>query len=375
MIFKNKIRYIDFLLFIGIFLLAINPFLYRVIGIEEIKNTIRIIALIILILSIVVFKKKIITDKKKLILFFITTFQLIIVNNIENVNFIIIIVIAIILDNKNNTYTMKMMYIISIIEIILYIFCLVTGIIDNVQYISSTGRNRFLLGFDNANMASFFLYSIITCIFLSQNFSKKINLVFLVLAIYVVFYYTNARTFLISGITLIIMWYLLEIFGNRNHENILKKMIILVLILIFVISFCFTLIIKIIPDLNIITSGRYDIFVSYIQQNNIKTFLFGGTTLGEVDNFYLNFLYHYGIFIYIIIFLSIKKSLIKLIEYKEYEKIAFIISLLVYGIGESSLYRPEFPCVLIFWIYIFNKNKRNTFNNIIGTENNENTKK
>ena len=101
------------------------------------------------------------------------------------------------------------------------------------------------------------------------------------------------------------------------------------------------------------TSKRLGRFANYINANNLINIVFGGTTLGDVDNAFLILLYNTGILFTLLVLYMIIIAIIRLIDMKESKYIAFIISFMYLNAFESLLVRPEILISICFWCVIY----------------------
>lgn len=295
-------------------------------------------ATILLIVALFVINRNITLNEILVLVLFLLLF---VQNSDVSINLAYLLLLSLSAKYVENDSIYKIVNIINIVIVLVVIFCLGIGLVNNVVvYV----RNRNTLGFVHVNYVGLLLYSIVSSYIL---WKKDINVIEtsiilgLILFIYMI---TNSRTGCLGSLILLAMYY----FCKYCKDEYKKVMVVIYSLLIFAFPLIIQLPIFSNSFINIWLSKRPEIFQSFINSCTLKQFLFGGIDR-TVDCFYINTLYGCGIFVYLILcFLFMLAILNKLNNNKNVE-LAFILTTLLVGTLESSIMRPEILCILIFW--------------------------
>ncbi len=274
-------------------------------------------------------------------------------NGINSLNFFFIVIISIITKNVYIGELSRKFNKINLSLFLLLIGSLVTGVLHNMQYVSSMGRVRTTLGFNNPNAASQFLFSVVVIFVLSnqRHYAKRLLIGF---GGSIYFYlYTNSRTTLAAFFLFTIFYFLFKRLFKFKRITIIYYTVILSVILLICSTFLASYLLELFPQLDQFTSYRLTIFSEYIEANTISNLFFGGTLVPEVDNFYLVFLYTYGILIFIFASTIILKAVRNLLYERNQAYLAFVLTMMFIALTESSIIRPELLSVMLFWKIIF----------------------
>ncbi len=229
------------------------------------------------------------------------------------------------------------------------------GLTDNISYVVGE-RVRMTFGFNNVNAFSSLVYSFAIIFFLSKNITIK-HYMFVTGLIFIFYYYTDTRTttgaFLIYLVCFIILKVIFKQKRGKKNKNLLKAVLTIAALLPVVLSFVSPIILDKFNILDDLTSKRLGRFANYINANNLINIVFGGTTLGDVDNAFLILLYNTGILFTLLVLYMIIIAIIRLIDMKESKYIAFIISFMYLNAFESLLVRPEILISICFWCVIY----------------------
>ena len=339
------------LVYISILILAINYLLYHTINNYIYKDVLRIIALSMLLFSIIVNRKIKISNALIAIIAYLLFGVLIGSTLSYNLLFIILIIYAISYNCKVDKVKNRL-FIISTICIILYVLFYKLGIIQNT-ITNYSGRIRNTLGFDNVNALSIIVISFVCLLSCNcQKMRKIVNLLILV-GIIIITKYTDSRTLLYSTIAYISVDFIIN---NKIGKKIVNKLFSNTIFryLFLIVTFFSPLLILAITHINsaidIFLSYRGTILSNYIHSQNIINFLFGLSTNSEIDNSYILLFFAIGIigYAYIIKLFSNFFKIQKNIKYYP-----TIITMLLYGITEGVLIRPESILSVYFWYLIF----------------------
>ena len=233
---------------------------------------------------------------------------------------------------------------------------LMLGIVDNTIFYLG-GRIRYDLGFININnfpslWISFF------CIYFLYSEKKFMPIMFLLMLSFIIYRFTDTRTAFFASLLIVFIYYLMK-YMNRRFLKIGIYLFVTILFfsvfLFFIYDFSDTN-----SFLNILLSDRLYYFQKYIESQDVVNYLLGGGS-GEIDNCFLLIFCNFGIVIYLFVFLRVLKTVKLLLNFKEFDKLAFIIVMLASASVESVILRPQFMSTVVFWyIIVFYKKKNIT---------------
>lgn len=337
---------------IPLLLLGLNYVLYNAFSFDLAKDLLRIVAVSLFVIGWIL-KGNLILTKKEVFAIFLAVMA-VIFNGTLALNFLLIVVFSVCVTfNTNNiiSSSLKINGLLVLFMIILMLF----NVIDNKGYISSMGRLRYTLGFENPNVAALFYSSAIYLFIVSREKMKYSVAVLAVVCTIVLYYYTNSRTTLMALVAFLILESLNNIMKKRNMR--FTRNIFLFSSLYFV-DFLFLLNLVSIFSINQfmvfdeVLSFRISTFSRMINNADLGIFLFGGT-LKTVDNFYYMLLFQYGIFIYFFVAVLVHSSIKRMIKEENTKYIPLLVGLFLVATMESSLIRPEILVTLVVWKVIF----------------------
>ncbi len=340
----NKIEYI--LCPIALFLLAVNYLLFSFFEYGALKNIIRLgIVLIFGLMLAVQFYKK--TFKRTHIVLFFISLLLFLIDSSLAYNLLFLILLVLAFHTVDERYFYKVAFFISFALALIVLFSLLTGLQTPWIYTDAdTLRTRNTLGFTNVNSASIFFFSLMVSFLFAPKKVTFWHLGAVTVGSIILFIITDSRTPLL-GMLLLLFIYLLLL---RIPEKWSLRCFYAGVILLFATAFLWTLPFVNTPIINSLLSERPRHFANYIQQQNVWTFFIGGTNTPEIDNFYLILLYNVGIFLYGFICWILLKAGRQLIKNGRYLEISFVASMLICGVFEATLLRPELICTPLFWV-------------------------
>lgn len=345
-----KIKKIDrkiILAYIMLVVLGINYLEYAFFGNVEIKNNMRICVALLIGYAFIIRSKLYVWDA---ILLCISL--CILINGSEvSLNVFFLFLIAITFNIWELKDICKAMNFINMLSLVIVIISLFFNVVDNTNW-SYLGRTRNSLGFTNVNNAGFLAYSISTVYLLTLEKIRWKNIGLIVGFSFVVYKLTDSRTGFFALIIMLICFYFLLKTKGKLELGIWAIEILCLTSPLFWSNKYINSSIG-----NKILSLRPTIFCSYIDANTWMNFLFGGSKVPEIDNFYLIFLFGTGILFYLLFSLSILFTVKRLLNDKEYMKVAFCISMLLIGMVETYIIRPELMCVTLFWLIIYREGK------------------
>lgn len=351
---KIKINKIAVLL-LSISLITINLLIYSFFKLEINRNFLRIFA-IILVLMATFFDKKL---TYKDMLFIAIGLFILVRNGSLAINILFIIILFIELSTINNERIILMLNILQACLLTVVILSLLFGIVNNVNW-TYLGRTRNTFGFSHVNYTGLLCFSLSSLLLMGKIKNINITIALIFFVNYYIFKMTNSRTGFL-GISIMIGLYLLfQIF----NADVIKFIVVFCITFLFISPVIWESQVLNTSFFNSLLSQRPAIFFRYIQEMNIMDLLFGGAKGEEIDNFYLLLLYNTGIFIYLGCYLMVLKAAIVSVLKNKWMEVSFIISILIIGLMESSLLRPEIPCMVYFWNVAYKNNNDPQFTKI-----------
>lgn len=354
MYMKHKLRIDSNMLFLFItrilplFLLCFNYVLYNSLGVSVYKMPLRIIAMSLIIFGGVLRKKEAI-DIRIMFFFFIILLETI-YNSDETLNIIAGLLFAI-CGSDDIEEEKKVLYYVSILIVALFFLFLIFGMVESRTYISTMGRERTTLGFENPNVASLFLSSVLYLYILSKKYVNTKHLVVACSCGMLVYFYTDSRASFVSFMCFLILVVLL-----KNDK--IKKCTALVYICdsFFILHFFSMFITEKLMPLNNLLSGRISHFVNMTTEAGVSRYIFGGSPFRS-DNFYYMLMFKYGIIVYFLFLIIVHSALMRLCRNGCNKEVFYVFAHLLLGFMESSIIRPEIASVMMFWILLFSQNK------------------
>ena len=338
------------LVYIAAVLLTLNLLLYAFFKVEINKNIIRAACVFICLLVFISRGKVKVID----IIALSVPVYLIIINGDVSVNVAFMLIMAMSMKNIEKINILSTYNKVHALVFFVVVLALTSGFVANESW-TYLGRTRNSLGFIHVNYAGILAFSMIAIYMMNKDslswkdFAVSFGFSFLI------YKYTNSRT----GFYGTIIMLLLIIAFSFLPKRIIK----IISITITIITFASPIVWKQLYDytykMNTLLSLRPYIFSQYIDSNTVYNFIFGGSKAGEIDNAFLLLLFNCGIIIYVGITYIVVTSIINKIEQIEYVEVAFILSTLAVAMMESSLLRPEIPCMTFFWITILSDQKKN----------------
>ncbi|MBQ7338984.1 MAG: hypothetical protein IJW40_11115 [Clostridia bacterium] len=306
----------------------------------------------VLVLCGWVFRRKKTIDGKVFLFLFIVVLESF-YNSAETLNILAALLFAICGSDDVKAEEKALFYVSVLITSLFFVF-LFLGMVESRTYISTTGRIRTTMGFDNPNVAALFFSSALYLFVLCREKIKNRHLVVAAVLELVVFYFTDSRASFFAFLCFVVLVYImrLSIFQKKNSVLIYASDAFFV---IHLLSMFFA---EYLMPLNSLLSGRIMHFINMTNEAGLMRYLFGGSPLRS-DNFFYMLMFKYGIFIYGLFALMVHFAMERLIKKKYYAEAAFIFAHLLLGFMESSIIRPEIASVMMVWVLIFSNTKRN----------------
>lgn len=283
-------------------------------------------------------------DKFLIILMLVFLSFLCVINGFENIthtlDFLALVYIVLLIDISD---TIDLFYkstlwgtLLALITIILLVNF---GFLENKMYVDNLGRIRNSYGFFNTN--SLALYAFSFSIFLYLYKKSKISLLISTLVMLITFYITGSRTPFFS----FLLFLFLVIFFKKGNIALKRKINIFLVIIILLFYIYLAVNYQNYTNINYILSGRPSLIYKFFSNLSLRELIFGGNLFKvTIDNAYILLLKFYGILFLILFFLILNHVR----EHRPHE-LAFIISMLIYGLFEGVLASPAVPVSSLFW--------------------------
>lgn len=331
-----------------LFLLGINYVLYNALSMESMKIVFRMVAIILFLIGWIL-KGNFKIDLKAFIAIILALISLIL-NGSMALNFTVLVLFAICAEYPIETI-IKSAFRINVSLVLLMIILMVSHVVDNTSYISTMGRLRQTLGFENPNVAALFYSSAIYLFLASRRELKKRSVFVAFLLTAVIFLYTNSRTSLVALLIFVGLELLYLIFEKKSMDKaklIFGKCAVIFIDVLFALNLISVFMINKFMVLDQLLSYRISTFSRMINSAGLRCFLLGGT-IKTVDNFYYMLLFQYGIIIYVFVAYSTHAAMKKMIENLNIKYVALLVGLFLVAMMESSLIRPEILVSLVVW--------------------------
>ena len=327
-----------------LFLLAFNYIFYNALPYADYKNYLRIIALTLFLIGWLITGPYRIS-KIELICLAIVGFELII-NGSLAINLTALVGYAI-LSKRNIDEDINRMFYICFILCFILLILISLGLVSNTTYISTMGRSRSTLGFNNPNVAALFYSTIVYLYLLSRKTITYKHLILSSILTIVVFYFTDSRTSFVS-LSLFIIIITLTNLKTTRIEFLIKKIAVVFIDSICVLNLISIFFINKFMKYDVLTSYRLSSFQMMINEAGLTGLLFGGTNY-SVDSFYYMFIFSYGLIAFVLFMIIVHFSVNQLIATNNYRMLAFLFAVFIGGMMESSIIRPELLSTLLVW--------------------------
>lgn len=183
------------------------------------------------------------------------------------------------------------------IVFILASICLVLGITTSELFPQTVldMRVRYDYGMGNPNTFALFIYSFIVNLYLYKGAYRKKYLFIIGVIAWFVFSYTGSRTFFMSVLMLLIF----SALGNlwKRYPRISKFFLMLTPVLIFCAVFYFSRNYILFPEVNLLFSGRLDLYSRLLSAVNYSDYLIGTDLINTetIDSSFFHILFEGGI--------------------------------------------------------------------------------
>lgn len=368
---KERIK--NGLFYISYFLMVFLTMFSRVQIIEQHYKIIELVSLCLLaftsILQSVNLKRK---ELLIVFLIFIATF----ISYIFCGDSIILKLFLIIYSSKNlnfDEFIKKDLYV-KLIFFMIVVFLHLKGLTNDYIMIRSDGTIRSSMGFSHPNI--FGLYIFMFCmelVYLKREKLKFYDYIIIIGSLFIIYNYSDSRASIISIIILIIFlsiktFLVKYVFPIKFVKSLVKNSFLVFTLITCVITLLYNKNYEIGQFINRITSNRISSICYFL--DNYGVGLFGkelylvsteeasqsNITAYILDNCYFNLLIKYGIIVFLIIFLAMRKVFERLYHYKNFDLVIVFLVLLVYGLMENSTFKISYtPFLLYFGNVLYSK--------------------
>lgn len=336
-------------LFAGaLYTLSINYLLYSTSNLLGLQTPLRLLSCGLLICAACFNFKKIRLDLL-LILILGKSMLTSMLIGVEGLNLLLIALVGMVASSYGMECCRRILYKLAIVLIALYIILWGIGLI-HPGMTAYSGRVRNTLGFTNVNAASLFFIGV-SLIPLSAKKKRILPAVASLVFILVVIALTDTRSALLFSIALIALCLLFAIFEKKGKLRYQFRMAQIIVIGAVVMSLILPLLRS--TPLDALLSFRPSFFYSALKGLSIIEVMMGASVPVEIDNSYLLFMLVYGAITLLLLLLLLLRSVRGLAEQGEWIPLAFVSSMVLLGLVEGCLYRPEPVVTLAFWSYVF----------------------
>lgn len=356
---KIKIENIYNIIFlISYFFLLLYSFVGANAGIHNILSRISNISLMLVAVSFL-FQLKRFKKKNLLILLFISLLSIILLYNSEDFLFVKLVLLIVLTNKIPFDKRIKIDLKIRIILILIVYLLFINNKITDITYVSNSGLLRHSYGFTNPNVLA--LHSLILCfeiLYLNRNSKSKLPMLITLLITVITYYITYSRSTLIAFLSFVILKILTDKHKNLLNSPIVKKIIINIPFITFVLVFIFFILFynnnQIGIKLNELMSGRlYNIKYYY---ENFSITLFGqnlSLTLRTLDTAPVYFLYSFGIFGLIIYIVGYRELLKTLYKKRLYSLVLIFLVFVIYGLSERLWTAIDYNIFISAFTFVF----------------------
>ena len=243
----------------------------------------------------------------------------------------------------------------QIIIFLLCTVCLYLGITEThvMEATIFDDRVRYDYGMGNPNTFALFVYSFFINLYLYMGKDNKLNLLLIALIAWKVSSYTGSRTFLISVVVLLFFRCLSGL--CERWPRLFRLGLIVAPLFIYCFIFYFALNYASYPAVNILFSGRLDLYNRLLTSVSSTSYLFGTSLINEItiDSSYLHILFEGGILSFLI-FILLYINLVVKVNSKELSIIfPLLMSLLMFSLTESVLAFVLIYGNMILWVLMY----------------------
>lgn len=225
----------------------------------------------------------------------------------------------------------------------------------SLEPVTIGGRIRYYFGFTNPNKVGIVAYSLVVLSALYFWGRHNFALFFICLPLFAVIFYSDSRTSLYA----LVLFFLFAFFPVLTC---FKRLVFLVPI-IFLISSFYISCLSGSEFANSVLSNRPIDFYDFIAGLRFYDFIIGANSDGyRVDNSYILAYFSVGplgMFLFFCLLFRACRGVLSGLE------LAFIVSVMAYGLMEGILVRVEFPIVVYFYYLILGRENTSRFSGVI----------
>lgn len=346
---QSKVDMSYCLLMMASALFAINYFFYNTELFVAGKIAIRLTALVLLGVAFL-FKIRVIRIDSIELLFVIFSMMMFAIHGIEAGNYLFIVIFGILARSYDMGKLLKDLAIIGVAVVVIDLICIAVGLLSNVNYVSTEGRVRNTFGYLTPNQFSLTVL-ILPILYLVPCWHKKSVLLIGSVLCLVLMMYTNTRSIIGAVAAFLVFQLFFSILRKRGRMGLAKKITVTILIGSIIGSVLIPFLSG--SGLDAVLSYRPSIFQQAFEGMSVLDFFAGVNQGGTIDNFYLYTIRSYGIISLMFIIMLIIRAIVFYSKKDDSGALAFIGSMSLLGIIESSVFRPELIPVLFFWVIVF----------------------
>lgn len=334
---------------ISVFLLSLNFMLYCTGLAAGLKSQLRLVAVIGFVIALLFELRSI---KLSVIEILIVGLLLIsfLYHGESSLNLLLVVLFILVSRRLGEKYATKIIAVSAVILIALNLVLLFAHVLPDFSYISTKGRFRRTLGFENPNQTSLFFCAAITLV-LIPKFRKSLFFAALFAFLLYIANVTDTRGLYACCIVFCTCYILFLLSYHFGHNGLPAVISTGVLAFVVVGSFALPLLEN--TPVNDLLSGRPSLFSAFASNLTISDWITGSPVNFSLDNFYLVAVANYGLPLLVLLLIVIQRAIVNLAIHAEVSKLAFICGVLAYSFVESFLFRPELLITLAFWCVVF----------------------
>lgn len=338
---------------IGTFIICLNNLLYGTGILVETQLAFRVLSMVLFLVSLAFNIRNL-----RLTLPWIVVIGLVSVTVLlrgsSSLNFLAILLFCLCSSSFDLAKVLKTLLAVALICFAFYFLFTAMGMVHWVISTYAT-RTRNTLGFYHVNAAAVFFAAAFLLPLTLKKYRLRIILVCFLFSV-AIFFVTDTRGLLVFGALFLLLGLVFRIAFSKLKSTASKVVIpFAILYGSIVFSYLFPFIGG--SRLDVLLSYRLSIFSDVLTSLDFLEVLFGSGVAPEIDNSYIVLLATYGAFFLILIVVFIHRAITQLINQENWCWLAFICSMLLYGVIESLLFRPELLITLAFWAIVFSNQK------------------
>lgn len=270
-------------------------------------------------------------------------------------NIFVIFLLTYIISNLPFKTILRYNIISQILVFLLASICLYLGITQSVLFQQTVldSRIRYDYGMGNPNTFALFTYSAIINMYLYYGIRNKYVMWIILMVTLAVAEYTGSRTFLVAVIMLLLFNFMR---GRLIKWNKLSKVTMFVMpIILFAVIFYFSINYVQYPAVNLLFTGRLELYNSLISSVPITQLVIGSPLINEmtIDNSYLHIIYEGGVIPFAIFLYLYYNSIFKSSASDISILLPLFVSVFMVGLTESVLTFTLIFGNMIIWVIMY----------------------